>query len=100
MSERAVNPAKPPAPAIDGPRSLALVSHRPRTDRVVSAPAEADELAGLRAIVEGHGLDEAQRRTGLGRVTLMRALALLPVSAGTRAAIREAVRPRREAVST
>ena len=55
-------------------------------------PADAGEIEGLRAIVVELGLDEVQRRTRLSKVTLMRVLAGLGVSTGTRAAVREAVR--------
>lgn len=53
---------------------------------------DPQELAGLRTLVDTVGLEEVQRRTRLGRVTLTKALASLPVSTGTLAAIREAVR--------
>ncbi len=54
-------------------------------------PPDPQEIDGLRAMVAKFGLDEVQRRTRLGRVTLTKFLASLPVSTGTRAAVRLAV---------
>jgi hypothetical protein len=57
-----------------------------------SHAVDPKEIQALRALVDADGIAGAERATELGKVTLMRVLAGLPVSAGTRAAIREAVR--------
>ena len=57
------------------------------------APATKPEIDGLRALVASRGLAGASISTGLTREALTRALAGLRVSAGTRAAIREAIGP-------
>lgn len=59
---------------------------------IPSKPAETQEIEGLRRIVAAEGLAAAAKRVGLGRTTVVRVLAGMPVNSGTRSAVREALR--------